>query len=185
MTKSEARRFAKNVHLSVGKSLLSTYDLLISEQISLFLKDLDHGVVGWFYPLHPVEPKIWVQIKLFVQKYSQLQHALVCTEPDNYLTFRQWKEKDLLNNIQISPKKSLLQPTSISPVITPDVIFVPALGFNNGKVRLGWGQGLYARFIPNHDKDIKIIGISYPWQCHLPFSGQAHDMICDIIFTGT
>ena len=67
------------------------------------------------------------------------------------------------------------------PVGSFDVIFVPLVGFDRGRFRLGYGGGWYDRFLGTQPKACKI-GLAYDWQ-RADFTAEAHDVALDLIVT--
>ena len=90
-----------------------------------------------------------------------------------------YKEKFLAKN-----KYCINEPTKINQ-ITPDVIFVPMVGFDKNLNRLGYGKGYYDRTISKLRKlkKIFVIGLAYDNQmvCNIPI--ENHDEKMDIILT--
>lgn len=58
----------------------------------------------------------------------------------------------------------LLQPQPDAPLLEPDVLFVPLVGFTENGDRLGQGGGHYDRWLEGRD-DVKAIGLA--WDCQL------------------
>jgi len=75
------------------------------------------------------------------------------------LIFRQWQPDDEL----IAGMHNTLQPVDSAPVIRPDLILVPLLGFDVHGGRLGFGGGYYDRTLAAF-APIKAVGIAYDEQ---------------------
>ena len=78
----------------------------------------------------------------------------------------------------------LVQPASEAEVISPDVVFVPLVGFTERLERLGQGGGHYDRWLAAHP-NAKAIGLAWDVQLcdNLPL--EPHDMRLDGVITPT
>ncbi len=78
----------------------------------------------------------------------------------------------------------LLQPLADAEALTPDVLFVPLLGFTESGQRLGQGGGHYDRWFAANPS---ARGIGLGWDCQLVDSLpiEAHDHPMDAIVTPT
>lgn len=65
----------------------------------------------------------------------------------------------------------------------PQALLIPCLGFNNARIRLGYGGGFYDRTLAGLQPRPLAIGIAYA-DALVDFAGQAHDMALDLIITG-
>ena len=78
----------------------------------------------------------------------------------------------------------LLQPEADAEALTPDLLFVPLLGFTENGHRLGQGGGHYDRWFAAHP-EARAIGLG--WDCQLVDNMpiEAHDHPMDAIVTPT
>lgn len=76
-----------------------------------------------------------------------------------------------------------LAPDEFAPVVDPDVILVPLLGFDKHGTRLGYGGGYYDRTLARLAKRPKLIGFAFAMQefDHIPH--RAHDVPLDAVVT--
>ncbi len=65
----------------------------------------------------------------------------VVTAPATPLTFRRWQDGDVL----IDGGFGTSVPRADAPELTPDILIVPMLGFDEAGYRLGYGGGFYDR----------------------------------------
>jgi 5,10-methenyltetrahydrofolate synthetase len=72
-------------------------------------------------------------------------------------------------------------PAQLRIVPTPQALLVPCLGFNIGKMRLGYGGGFYDRTLEQLPRPATL-GIAYATLA-AEFEGQAHDIALDNIAT--
>ncbi len=78
----------------------------------------------------------------------------------------------------------LMQPEASAPEITPDVLFVPLVGFTESGTRLGMGGGFYDRWLAAH-QDTIAIGLAWDIQKVDSLPREAHDMSLAAIVTST
>ncbi|WAC73567.1 5-formyltetrahydrofolate cyclo-ligase [Roseateles sp. SL47] len=72
-------------------------------------------------------------------------------------------------------------PTATGPVLVPEVLLVPCLGFTREGYRLGYGGGYFDRWLEAHP-GVTTIGLA--WACtELPFEVQPHDQPMTIVLT--
>ena len=81
-------------------------------------------------------------------------------------------------------KLGIIEPIKLKN-ITPDIIFVPMLGFDRDLNRLGYGKGYYDRTISKLRKlkKIFVIGLAYDNQMVQNIPTENHDEKMDIILT--
>lgn len=90
------------------------------------------------------------------------------------MTFRQWTTPWVEDNLVAGPWSGIKQPAADAPEITPDVVFVPLVGFSSDGARLGQGGGHYDRWLAQHPHTI---AIGLAWDCQLVenLPCEAHD----------
>lgn len=82
--------------------------------------------------------------------------ALPClVSVDKPLLFRQFSKDDLL----AKSHHNISQPHDHAPLVTPDIILVPTVGFDRRGYRIGMGGGFYDRTLAT--TSAKIIGVGY------------------------
>jgi 5-formyltetrahydrofolate cyclo-ligase len=76
-----------------------------------------------------------------------------------------------------------LAPPETAPVVVPDVIIVPVLGFDKEGTRLGYGGGYYDRTLAGLQKRPRLIGFAFASQelDHVP--RDAHDVPLEAVVT--
>ena len=78
----------------------------------------------------------------------------------------------------------LRQPRIAAPVVTPEVLFMPLVGFTAKGDRLGQGGGYYDRFLAAHPQTIAI-GMAWDVQEVPELPTELHDMRLSAIVTPT
>ena len=76
-----------------------------------------------------------------------------------------------------------LAPDELAPIVEPDVILVPLLGFDKHGTRLGYGGGYYDRTLSRLAKKPRLIGLAFSLQefDHIP--RDSHDVPLDALVT--
>jgi 5-formyltetrahydrofolate cyclo-ligase len=76
-----------------------------------------------------------------------------------------------------------LAPPEGAPVVEPDVILVPLLGFDRQGTRLGYGGGYYDRTLTILSKRPRLVGYAFAGQEieHIPY--EPHDIPLDAVVT--
>jgi 5,10-methenyltetrahydrofolate synthetase len=75
-------------------------------------------------------------------------------------------------------------PSVDAPVLQPDVVVVPCVGFTSGGHRLGYGGGYYDRWLATH-RHVVAVGVAWSFaEIDLPsFAAQGHDVTLACIVT--
>ncbi|WP_347303850.1 5-formyltetrahydrofolate cyclo-ligase [Croceibacterium sp. TMG7-5b_MA50] len=109
--------------------------------------------------------------------------ALPFVKRDAGMTFHLHTDPYEESDLQPGPM-GLLQPDPATPVVTPEVLFVPLVGFTATGERLGQGAGYYDRYLAEHPG---VIAIGMAWDVQevpsLPIA--VHDMPLTAIVTPT
>jgi 5-formyltetrahydrofolate cyclo-ligase len=76
-----------------------------------------------------------------------------------------------------------LAPIETAPVIEPDVVILPLLGFDASGTRLGYGKGHYDRTFAAMSKPVRLVGFAFSGQelAHIPRA--PHDVPLDAVVT--
>lgn len=78
----------------------------------------------------------------------------------------------------------LMQPAADAPIVVPEVLFMPLVGFTEGGDRIGQGGGFYDRFLAAHPRTIAI-GMAWDMQKVDELPLEPHDMKLTAIVTPT
>jgi len=76
-----------------------------------------------------------------------------------------------------------LAPDDLAPVVEPDVVLMPLLGFDKHGTRLGYGGGYYDRTLARLSRKPRLIGFAFALQefDHIP--RETHDVPLDAVVT--
>jgi len=97
------------------------------------------------------------------------------------LEFRLWEQGQPL-----APSGfGTLAPQVGAPVVVPDVMVLPMLGFDAQGNRLGYGAGYYDRTIANIDKPLTLVGYAFGVQEVDVMPAEPHDKPLDMVVSET
>ncbi|MEO0399370.1 MAG: 5-formyltetrahydrofolate cyclo-ligase [Pseudomonadota bacterium] len=105
----------------------------------------------------------------------------VVTAKNAPLEFRTYTPGDAL----VKGDFNVMTPPSEAPVVKPDIIVAPLLGFTKAGARLGYGGGFYDRTLEalRSDGEITAVGFAYGAQEVQSLPTGAHDEFLDWIVT--
>ena len=130
---------------------------------------------------HPINSEISPLKIIDICKKLSIEICLpVIDNNTNELIFSQF-----VNEMSVTKNKfGIVEPNKLSQ-ITPDVIFVPMVGFDKNLNRLGYGKGYYDRTISKLRmlKKIFVIGLAYDNQIIRNIPVENHDEKMDIVLT--
>ncbi|MEO1044902.1 MAG: 5-formyltetrahydrofolate cyclo-ligase [Pseudomonadota bacterium] len=94
------------------------------------------------------------------------------------MTFRQWSTSNALEQGPFD----VMQPSRHAPELSPDLLIVPMLGFDDQGQRLGQGGGHYDRYFAANPEAMRI-GLAWSVQQHDSIPVEKHDMPLDLVIT--
>lgn len=99
------------------------------------------------------------------------------------MQFREWTNP-FDDALLVPDPYSALQPASDEPLLMPDVMFCPLLGFTSQGGRIGYGAGFYDRWL---EQNRPALAIGLAWDCQLneTIPLEPHDQPLDLIVTPT
>ena len=113
--------------------------------------------------------------------FKKINFLLPKIKKNNSLDFFKWKKNDTL----CLSKFGIPEPIN-SIKITPDVILLPLLAFDEKKNRIGYGKGFYDKFLLkflNKNKRIMTVGVAFSFQKHHKLPINKRDYRLDYIIT--
>jgi len=78
----------------------------------------------------------------------------------------------------------MLEPSNYSNQVTPDIMLIPMLAYDNQKNRLGYGGGFYDRYLNQYlkiSKNILTIGIAFSFQKYHKLPLNKNDVKLNLI----
>lgn len=176
-TKTELRKELKTRLASITDPQHHQLSLQVSVNLNDLLNRLGviqkHLLIAAFAPFEK-EPK-WF---LFLEKTYDDLVAFPAIQDDKMI-YRHSRFDQL--EVKKDFGASILGPRDLCPVIAPDIVLVPGLGFSERGERLGRGKGYY-------DKELKEnsalkVGIAFEMQIEESLPVDPHDVLMDFIVT--
>jgi 5-formyltetrahydrofolate cyclo-ligase len=98
---------------------------------------------------------------------------------DEPLALRQWEPGTPLYEAGFGT----LAPSELAPLVEPDVILMPLLGFDSRGTRLGYGGGYYDRTLMRLGKKPRLVGLAFAAQELDMIPRELHDVPLDMVVT--
>ena len=175
-TKAGLRKELKNALSSMSDSEHEDISINVSKNLNKLLRSLDviqkNLVIGVFAPIEK-EPK-W-----FLKLDEELLKLTAYPAFDKEMVFRLAQLSDLKTKKDFGVE--ILGPELAHPIITPNIIIVPGLGFSTDGKRLGRGKGFYDRYLEKSSA-IKI-GIAFEMQIKADIPTDPHDVVMNFVVT--
>jgi len=99
------------------------------------------------------------------------------------MTFRCYSDPHAQSDLVPGPFGTL-QPASDAPMLVPEVLLIPLIGFTAALDRLGQGGGHYDRWLAEHPATLKI-GMAWDAQLCADLPTEPHDVPLDAVITPT
>ncbi len=120
----------------------------------------------------------------FLEEASKKKFKIVLPviKPSNAMSFESWTYGEPL----YVNKFGILEPSNLNKRITPELIMVPLVAFDEKLNRIGYGKGYYDRILQKISKTKKktiSLGIAYSFQKCKNIPVKKHDFKLDYIFT--
>ena len=140
---------------------------------------MPQSVFAAYYPIGSE-----VNVRPIIDQLNMMGHLTalpVIPAKDVPLIFRLYKNGDALTKGAFG----VPEPQPHMPVMIPDILIIPMLGFNKQGYRLGYGTGFYDRTLQDlrSTKPVKAVGIAYGEQQVDNIPVEDHDQKMDWIIT--
>ncbi len=160
---------------SIDPQLRKQWDSEIARRVYAWCEQNPVRVAGVYSPIQ-AEPSL-TEVLPQLQELGVKLALPSAPVRDQGLTFAAWKPGDEL----MKDRFGVLVPLDSAPIVQPDVLFIPCVGFSADNYRLGYGGGFYDRTLARKHRP-KTVGIAYRiCQCELDI--QPHDIALDFIIT--
>jgi len=164
------------------EALLNHVERFIRSDMSPSIK-----TIALYWPIRD-EPDLRNLLADWLAQNSQRHLALPVTRPGQALTFHEW---DL--SVSLTPGLYGIPEPTQSPIIVPDLIFTPCLGWQLSQEklwRIGYGGGYYDRTMEKMAADHihpLLVGVSFSDLRVTPskWQPQAHDAPLKLLITDT
>ncbi len=183
MTKEDLRKQLRNLRRDHLAALPDSMRALVLHRPPAPL--LDHvpdGAVIGLYRANPFEAPAASYAKFFLDRGHEIALPRFANR-NAPMEFARHSDPFDEEDLEVGPF-GLLQPFADAPVLEPDVLFVPLVGFTADGVRLGQGGGHYDRWLADHPETMPI-GLA--WDCQLveDLPVEEHDQPLRAVVTPT
>lgn len=172
--KADVRQLLLKRRRSIGAADRARWDLLIIKQLSMLLDDHSTAMLGVYWPIRG-EPDLRAIYDHWAASGKQLALPVVM-DKNAPLKFCAWSPGDALHKDGMG----VMVPATAREV-QPDILLLPCVGFNQARIRLGYGGGLYDRTLAAPARPLTI-GVAYSCT-EADFPAEAHDIALDRIVT--
>ncbi|MBY0415818.1 MAG: 5-formyltetrahydrofolate cyclo-ligase [Bdellovibrionales bacterium] len=176
-TKSDLRKILKLDLASLTDQEHFDLSLKVAKNLSELLNRLNvipkHLLIGVFAPIEK-EPVWFLDMDEALQKFMAYPAFAEGT-----MIFRKTQMSELVIKEDFGVK--ILGPRDSAPEITPEIVIVPGLGFDEDGKRLGRGKGFYDRYLEN--KSVIKIGVAFDMQMKKDIPKDPHDVLMDFVVT--
>ncbi|WDZ95633.1 5-formyltetrahydrofolate cyclo-ligase [Herbaspirillum sp. WKF16] len=157
---------------SKGKSIS---DELIGRRLLDWCAAHAIGSLGVYHPIRR-EPDLLAAYNALAARGVHLSLPVV-VGPDAPLDFRRWTTGDPLQKDALGT----LVPAMDAPIVKPQALLVPCVGYTARGMRLGYGGGFYDRTLALPQRPLAV-GVCYSFGL-VEFDGEAHDIALDVVLT--
>jgi 5-formyltetrahydrofolate cyclo-ligase len=166
--RQERKNFVANLPLFALERSFSAIPSMIKDHLA------KANCIGLYAPYGDEAPALRYAKLL---KEEDIATALPTVNGDD-LIFRQWQFGD---DVSAGPF-GIMEPATEQPIITPDILIVPLLGFDAKGSRLGQGGGYYDRYLARHP-NCAVIGLAWSVQQVADIPTEPHDRKMHAIIT--
>lgn len=149
----------------------------IAEALESVIGDVAGLVVSAYWPFR-AEPDLRAFLDRVVARGGRTALPIVVAKGQP-LNFRAWKNGDPIDrgvwNIPI--------PAAEAPLVQPDVVIAPVVGFDPMCFRLGYGGGFFDRTLAAMPRKPRVLGVGYRQQAIQTIYPQPHDIAMDMVVT--
>jgi 5-formyltetrahydrofolate cyclo-ligase len=133
------------------------------------------GSLGVYHPIRN-EPDLLVAYNALSARGVHLSLPVV-VGTDAALEFRRWRPGDAL----VKDALGVMVPPADAPMVQPQALLVPCVGYSASGLRLGYGGGFYDRTLSGSIRPLAV-GVCYAFGLS-EFDGEAHDVPLDLVLS--
>jgi 5,10-methenyltetrahydrofolate synthetase len=174
--KAERARLIKK-RLAIASKARRQHDGQITEYLQAGIGSVEGLIVSAYWPFRG-EPNLHPFLKAVHARGGRCALPIVVARGAP-LIFRAWSPGDPLErgvwNIPI--------PRQGAPIVVPDVVIAPVIGFDRACFRLGYGGGFYDRTLAAMPKRPRVFGVGYGLSAIPTIYPQWHDIPMDRVIT--
>ena len=183
MTKDELRKQLRTTRRDHVAALPDSMRALVFHRPPAPLLELvPEGAVIGLYRANPFEAPAASYAKFFLDRGHEIALPRFASR-NAPMEFARHSDPHDEEDLEVGPY-GLLQPFGTAPVLLPDVLFVPLIGFTDLGERLGQGGGHYDRWLADHPATV---AIGLAWDCQLAdtLPTEEHDQPLRAVVTPT
>jgi 5-formyltetrahydrofolate cyclo-ligase len=173
--KAELRRVLLDQRQAIPDEVRAVWNALIGTRVLSWWNANPVGVLGVYWPIRR-EPDLRDTYEMLAAHGVRLALPAVAAA-DAPLEFLAWEPGAKLEKDRFG----VMVPAEGAQVVEPEALLVPCVGFNGGRMRLGYGGGFYDRTLAGSRRPLAL-GIAYAC-CRADFPGEAHDIALDEVIT--
>ena len=144
----------KKNYFNINKSFFLTLIKIIKRE----LKNKEKNIAIYY----PSSFEVNILKILELEYFKKFNFLLPVVDENDLMNFHKWKKNDVLH----LNKYGIPEPVK-TPRITPSIILVPLIAFDNYKNRIGYGKGFYDKYLARYskiNKKILSVGIAFSFQ---------------------
>lgn len=176
-TKAELRRKASAQRATLSASRRAEASAAAADHFFRDIKLMPDEMVAAFWPIHDE-----INVKLVLTRLMDDGQPVclpVVLGEGQPLELRHWRDGAALYPSGFGT----LAPDELAPVVVPDVMLMPLLGFDKHGTRLGYGGGYYDRTLRALAKRPRLIGFAFAAQAFDFIPREPHDVPLDAVVT--
>ncbi len=175
--KHELRRVLLQQRQALTPEQRARHDAALGQRLLQWCAQHPIVCLGVYWPIRG-EPDLQEAFAELARRGLQLALPVVAGR-DLPLTFADWKPGDAME------EGAMKVPVPKTPrqLVTPDALLIPCVGFNEARLRLGFGGGFYDRTLARAPRPLTV-GVAYQ-DTLVEFEGDAHDIALDAVLTET
>lgn len=165
MNKNELRKVIKNQSIDPAQKKFE--ERYLTEILTSILQEQNPTCIGLF-----ASTAEEVNLKAIFKKANELDIPTAYPKiMENQLTFH---KVDSLEMLVPTLPYGIYEPVAHSPLMEPDLIIVPGIGFTKTGKRLGRGKGYYDRYLSQNKA--YTISLAFSWQVLDDLPTEDHDI---------
>lgn len=174
--KAERERLIE-ARLAIDVETRRRHDAMITKHLETIIGPVEGTVVSAYWPFRG-EPNLLPFVKAIEAGGGRCALPAVVAR-GKPLLFRAWSPGDpLARGVWNIPA-----PREGAPIVVPDVIVAPVVGFDQACFRLGYGGGYYDRTLAALANRPRFLGIGYASAALRTIYPQCHDVRMDAVIT--
>ncbi len=175
--KSQLRQTLIALRQGIAADVRLCWDQSIARQLTAWLLENPATTIGIYWPMRN-EPDLRSLYADWAAAGKQLALPIVI-DKNLPLKFYGWAPGTAL----VKDAMGVWVPANTELEVDPDLMLVPCVGFNDARIRLGYGGGFYDRTLAKSTR-AQAIGVAYGCT-RAAFEGEDHDVALDAIITET